>query len=291
MAIVERAMAPDPEARYATAEQLAEDLKRWQAGRLVEAHRYTPGDRLRRFVRRYRAPLLVAAAALVILTGLGGVGQRRIFAERRNALAEQARAEAARGRAEAQRAAAETLVSFILGDLRGRLSRVGRLDALSGVAHAVVTYQDESPAAEDAATSLRRSEAAGLAGDVAFATGNLDAAEESFQRSRKPPKRPARTRAPPRPTAAPRSGWATCASGAASWTPPPRFTKDAPPWPGARWARASRTCSCGAGSRSPRWRGSAAICRLRGGSSKRRAPPPPPWSTRPAGRAPTRLTS
>ncbi|APR76730.1 serine/threonine protein kinase [Minicystis rosea] len=185
VAIVDRAMAPDPEARYATAAQLAEDLGRWQAGRLVEAHRYTPGDLLRRFARRYRAALLVAMTALVISTALGVVGLRRIFAERSRALAEQARAEAARGRAESQRVAAETLVSFVLGDLRGRLLRVGRLDALAGVARAVIDYQDGSPAAEDSATLLRRSDAAGLAGDVAFAIGNLDAAEESFQRSRK----------------------------------------------------------------------------------------------------------
>ncbi len=184
VAIVERAMAPAPEDRYASAQQLAEDLKRWQAGRLVEAHRYTSGDLLRRFLRRYRAPLLVAAAALVVLATLGGLGLRRIVAERARALAEQARAETARGHAEAQRTAAETLVGFILGDLRGRLERVGRLDTLAGVARAVNAYQDGSPAAEDAATLVRRSNVAGLAGDVAFAIGDLGAADESYSRSR-----------------------------------------------------------------------------------------------------------
>jgi tetratricopeptide (TPR) repeat protein len=185
VAIVERAMAADPEARYPSAQQLAEDLKRWQAGRLVEAHRYTPGDLLRRFVRRYRAPLLVAVASLVVLATLGGLLLRRIVIERERALSEQARAETARGRAETQRIAAETLVGFILGDLRSRLERVGRLDALEGVARAVIAYHDGSPPSEDAATSLRRSEVAGLAGDVAFAIGDLAAADESFGRSRR----------------------------------------------------------------------------------------------------------
>jgi tetratricopeptide (TPR) repeat protein len=185
VAIVERAMAADPEARYPSAQQLAYDLKRWQAGRLVEAHRYTPGDLLRRFGRRYRAPLLVAVASLVVLATLGGLALRRIVIERERALGEQARAETARGRAEAQRIAAETLVGFILGDLRSRLERVGRLDALEGVARAVIAYHDGSPASEDAATSLRRSEVAGLAGDVAFAIGDLAAADESFERSRR----------------------------------------------------------------------------------------------------------
>ena len=185
VAIVERAMAADPEARYPSAQQLAEDLKRWQAGRLVVAHHYTPGELARRFVRRYRAPILVAIASLVVLATLGGLAVRRIVAERARALAEQARAEVARGRAETQRVAAETLVGFILGDLRSRLERVGRLDALEGVARAVIAYHDGSPPSEDAATSLRRSEVAGLAGDVAFAIGNLDAADESLDRSRR----------------------------------------------------------------------------------------------------------
>ncbi len=183
VAIVERAMAPEPETRYATALELAEDLKRWQAGRLVEAHRYTSGELLRRFLRRYRAPLSVAAAALLVLVTLGAVGLRRVVAERARAVAEQGRAEMALRRAEEHRTAAETLVSFVLDDLRGRLERVGRLDALAGVAKAVMRYQDGSPAAEDAPTWLRRSEVAGLAGDVAFAVGDLDAAHESYARS------------------------------------------------------------------------------------------------------------
>lgn len=183
VAIVERAMAPDPADRYASARELAEDLKRWQAGRLVQAHRYTPADLFRRFLRRYRAPLLVAATALLILVTTGGLALGRIVTERTRAVTERARAEAALQRAEEQRVAAETLVSFILGDLRSRLERVGRLDALAGVAKAVTAYQDGSPKAEDAATWLRRSEVAGLAGDVAFANGDLAAADESYAQS------------------------------------------------------------------------------------------------------------
>ncbi|MDI1435329.1 protein kinase domain-containing protein [Polyangium sorediatum] len=183
-AIVQRAMAPEPEVRYPSAQDLAEDLKRWQAGRLVAAHRYTTSDLVRRFVRRYQAAFLVASAALVVLLVLGAVGLRRIFAERAFARAEQARAESARARAESERAAAEALVSFILGDLRDRLERVGRLDALDGVARAVKDYQDRSVGAEDAGALLRRAEVAGLAGDVAFARGDLAGAEESYQRSR-----------------------------------------------------------------------------------------------------------
>jgi tetratricopeptide (TPR) repeat protein/tRNA A-37 threonylcarbamoyl transferase component Bud32 len=182
VAIVERAMAPIPDSRYASAQALSEDLKRWQTGRLVAAHRYTPAERLTRFVRKYRATLTVAAAALVVLLVVGAFGLKRIVVEKNRALAEQARAESALGRAETQRIAAETLVGFVLGDLRDKLERVGRLDALEGVASAVTRYQDNAPPGDEA-TSLRRAEVAGLAGDVALATGNLTAAEESYRRS------------------------------------------------------------------------------------------------------------
>src|SRR6185436_2513007 len=58
-AIVERAMAYDPAARYASAKQLAADLSRFQAGQLVAAHRYSARDLVRRWLRRYAATLAV----------------------------------------------------------------------------------------------------------------------------------------------------------------------------------------------------------------------------------------
>lgn len=191
VAIVARAMAPEPGARYASALELAADLKRWQAGRLVEAHRYSPGELLRRFMRRYRAPLLVGAIAVIVLVVIGGVGLWRIFAERRHALTAQAIAEDAqaiaedaRRHAETQRVAAEKLVAFILDDLRPRVERIGRLDALADVARAVMAYQDSAPAEADAQAWLRRAQASALAGDLALDTGDVDAAEESYRRSR-----------------------------------------------------------------------------------------------------------
>lgn len=183
-AIVARAMASDPAARYASAQELAADLKRWQAGRLVEAHRYSPRELLRRFLHRHRPPLLVAAAALLVLLALGSLSLWRILAERSHALAAQAIAEDARLQADTQRVAAETLVAFILDDLRPRVERLGRLDVLADVARAVLAYQDGSPAAMDTEAQLRRAQAAALAGDVAFKTGDLGAAEEAYRLSR-----------------------------------------------------------------------------------------------------------
>src|SRR6185295_15824098 len=65
VAIVDKALGFDPGTRYPNAGALGEDVRRFLAGQLVAAHRYTRRQRLWRFVRRHRAPLVVAALALV----------------------------------------------------------------------------------------------------------------------------------------------------------------------------------------------------------------------------------
>src|SRR5262249_3999290 len=56
-AIVHKAMARDPAARYPTAKALADDLTRFQTGQIVGAHRYSTAQLVRRFWRRHRAAL------------------------------------------------------------------------------------------------------------------------------------------------------------------------------------------------------------------------------------------
>ncbi len=92
--IVSRAMARDPTRRYPCARALAEDLRRFQAGQLVGAHRYTPWELLLRFIRRHRVALLVAGVALVAMVLTGATKHLRIVeahqrAEEARALAEQ----------------------------------------------------------------------------------------------------------------------------------------------------------------------------------------------------------
>jgi WD40 repeat protein/serine/threonine protein kinase len=108
LAIVRKAMTRDPGGRYPTAKELADDLRRFQTGQIVAAHRYSRGELARRFVRRYRGALSVAAAALVLLGALGVYSVHRIMAESRLARDKQALAEAAESRAE-QRADDVTL--------------------------------------------------------------------------------------------------------------------------------------------------------------------------------------
>ena len=91
--IVLMAMRKEPQRRYASAEQLSEDIRRHLEGRPVVARKDTLGYRAERFVARNRAG--VAAAALVVLALLGGIAATAWQA--RAARAERARAERALG--------------------------------------------------------------------------------------------------------------------------------------------------------------------------------------------------
>src|SRR5690606_7679181 len=103
--IVLKALQKEPERRYGSVEALARDVERHLAGLPVEARPATPGYRARRFLRRHRAGVTAAAAALGLLLALGGLHTARVAAERD-------RAEAAALRAER--------VSAFLTDLLGR---------------------------------------------------------------------------------------------------------------------------------------------------------------------------
>ncbi len=107
LAIVAKAMARAPAERYATARELAEDLRRFQTGQIVGAHHYSRGELLRRFVRRYRVEVGVTLVAALLLAGLGAVSFQRILEERNRAERKQVEAEAAR--TDAERARQEAL--------------------------------------------------------------------------------------------------------------------------------------------------------------------------------------
>jgi hypothetical protein len=77
-AIVEKAMELEAGRRYPTARELAEDLRRFLTGQLVSAHRYSPGQLLRRWVRHHRAAVTVAAVlGLALATAVAGSAVRR----------------------------------------------------------------------------------------------------------------------------------------------------------------------------------------------------------------------
>ena len=86
VAIAERALAPDPAARYPHALALAKDLESWLLGRRVAAYAYSPLELLRRLVRAWRVPLAVGLVGLVALAILGALATDRVLTERDRAI-------------------------------------------------------------------------------------------------------------------------------------------------------------------------------------------------------------
>jgi WD40 repeat protein len=132
--IVARAMAREPARRYPSARELAEDLRRFQTGKLVAAHRYSRWELTRRFVSRHKATLLVAAVALVASL----VHYQRVVSARNMA---EDRADAlvlleARSRLELGRDADLDLIFNLLNTVSSRFSRWGEARVLAADAHA-----------------------------------------------------------------------------------------------------------------------------------------------------------
>jgi tetratricopeptide (TPR) repeat protein/outer membrane protein assembly factor BamB len=83
-----KALAKEPERRYATAEELAEDLRRFRRHEPVAARRPGLAYQLRLFARRHRAAVSAAAAVLVLLVGATWVSLRSGLQAARAARAE-----------------------------------------------------------------------------------------------------------------------------------------------------------------------------------------------------------
>lgn len=80
--IVNKAMARTPGARYESASEFAEDLKRFQTGQLVGAHKYSRRALAGRWLRRNRRLSAVASVLVILLAVTAIVSVRRIVRER-----------------------------------------------------------------------------------------------------------------------------------------------------------------------------------------------------------------
>ncbi|HEY3804261.1 MAG TPA: protein kinase [Kofleriaceae bacterium] len=81
-AIVEKAMAREPADRYASASELAADLRRFTTGQLVGAHHYGRRTLFARWLTRHRAPVTVGAVLAGLLAIVATLGIRGVLAER-----------------------------------------------------------------------------------------------------------------------------------------------------------------------------------------------------------------
>ncbi len=171
-AIVAKAMARAPADRYPSARELARELTRFQAGQLVLTHRYGALERIARWVRRHRAVVGVAAAALVIAAGLGGLAIASIIDARATAEAARGDAERARDRAEqARQDATARADDAILATARERLARDPRaaLDTLTGLSPGSPRWAEAGSLTADALADGVRTPLGTLVGPRAIA--------------------------------------------------------------------------------------------------------------------------
>ncbi|MBA3541674.1 MAG: serine/threonine protein kinase, partial [Deltaproteobacteria bacterium] len=80
--IVDKALAYDPDHRYQDARALAGDLQQFLTGQLVASHHYTAKQRVIRFVKRHRVPVIAVSAALLALVVGGTIAVNRVVDER-----------------------------------------------------------------------------------------------------------------------------------------------------------------------------------------------------------------
>jgi serine/threonine protein kinase len=105
--IVLKAMAKEPDDRYSTAEELANDLRRFLEDKPIRARRPTPAEQAAKWARRHRRPLWAAAVVLVLA---GAIGSALLWQEKRQTQkALQAAQESNRAFREAHRRERKTL--------------------------------------------------------------------------------------------------------------------------------------------------------------------------------------
>jgi tetratricopeptide (TPR) repeat protein len=181
LTIVAKAMARRPEDRYATAGELARDLRRFQSGQLVGAHRYSTGQLVRRWLRKHRTAVGVAALAVVALAIGGIVSVRRIVLEQRASEVARRLADKNRALAEKNSSDAEGLTTFMLTNLRDQLVPIGKQELLGVVAQRVHDYYRHQPEARGDAAQQGRSQALRNLGDVLLAQGDTTGALADYR--------------------------------------------------------------------------------------------------------------
>jgi tetratricopeptide (TPR) repeat protein/tRNA A-37 threonylcarbamoyl transferase component Bud32 len=178
-----KAMAKEPSRRYATACDLADDLRHWLNGEPIRARPLGPGGRLGRWCRRNtRLAALVAAVfgLLVLLSVVFGVAAVRIAREQRQTLTER---KAARDH---YNLALETLNSLVL-DVNQKLgSRPGTLPLKRDILETARAGLEKIAKSTEATGAIDRSAVVAYdqLGRVLFALGRTPDAIRAYEKSR-----------------------------------------------------------------------------------------------------------
>ncbi|HZU39166.1 MAG TPA: serine/threonine-protein kinase [Gemmataceae bacterium] len=125
--IVLKALEKVPSERYATAQALADDLRRFHMHEPIRARRATPWQRARKFARRHQGATVTAAIALVVglVLGMAGLAVNNHLVRQ-----EQQRTQKALDRADKQGAIAQAVQNFLRDKLLAQAAPRAQADAL-----------------------------------------------------------------------------------------------------------------------------------------------------------------
>ncbi len=167
LTIVRTAMARDPAQRFPDAAALAGELRRFQSGQLVAAHRYSTRELVGRWVRKHRVALTVSALALIVLGVVGAISVRDVIRERDRANRE----------AESSRRVADFLSGMfkVVDPNESRGSTVTAREVLDRASKQIGEELSNEPAVQ--------ARLMGVMGDVYTDLGLLPQAEELLRRA------------------------------------------------------------------------------------------------------------
>ena len=117
-AICEKSLSKNPKKRYASAKALADEIRRFQSGVLVQAYQYSLRELARRFVNRHRPLVTATAVAIAVLIGLSGYSYLNIVAARNDERTARLEAEQARDRAETEKQVADDARTIAVQEAR-----------------------------------------------------------------------------------------------------------------------------------------------------------------------------
>ncbi|RTL21100.1 MAG: serine/threonine protein kinase [Burkholderiales bacterium] len=169
--ILAKALKKAPAERYANAQMLADDLRRWLGHEPISARPDSSLYLLGRFVRRHRWAVAAGSAAVLALLVLTTVS---VLQARRAAAAEQA--------AQVRRQQAESLLSYLLGEMANQLRPVGRLSLLEGIGQQALLVLGSVDPAEAVSTTdlLKRVKALLMLAEVNLQKERLEAVAEAL---------------------------------------------------------------------------------------------------------------
>jgi eukaryotic-like serine/threonine-protein kinase len=189
--IVMKALEKDRNRRYATANGLAMDLKRYLADEPVEARPSSARYRLRKFLNRNKGPVLAASIVLLALVGgIIGTTVGMIHADSRRIEADQARAAEAEQRTKAEKARDRTRQALDAMTSSFTEDSLSTQTAISGeqkrFLSEVLSYYQEfaGEKAGDEQSRARTAQAAQRVGTIEYRLGRRTEAEPAFRLAR-----------------------------------------------------------------------------------------------------------